>query len=87
MTIKWDNLFLVAGTSIGAALLVVALFAVGVRLLTDARLAEAKAKKGDNAAARVEAISSTFSYIAFSLCGSALIYGICLIVPAFHLSK
>ena len=87
MTIKWDNLFLVAGTSIGAALLVVALFAIGVRLLTDARLAEAKAKKGDNAAARVEAISRTFSYIAFSLCGSALLYGIYLIVPAFHLSK
>jgi len=87
MTIKWDNLFLVAGTSIGAALLVVALFAVGVRLLTDARLAEAKAKKGDNAAARVEAISRTLSYIAFSLCGSALLYGIYLIVPAFHLSK
>ena len=87
MTIKWDNLFLVAGTSIGAALLVVALFAVGVRLLTDARLAEAKAKKGDNAAARVEAISRTLSYFAFSLCGSALLYGIYLIVPAFHLSK
>ena len=87
MTIKWDNLFLVAGTSIGAALLVVAFFAVGVRLLTDARLAEGKAKKGDNAAARVEAISRTFSYIAFSLCGSALLYGIYLIVPAFHLSK
>jgi hypothetical protein len=55
--------------------------------LTDARLAEDKAKKGDNAAARVEAISRTFSYIAFSLCGSALLYGIYLIVPAFHLSK
>ena len=87
MNIKWDNLFLVAGTSIGAALLVVALFAVGVRLLTDARLAEVSAKKGDKKAARVEAISRTFSYIAFSLCGSALIYGIYLIVPAFHLSK
>lgn len=87
MTIKWDNLFLVAGSSIGAALLVVALFAVGVRLLTDARLAEAKAKKGDSKAARVEALSRTVSYIAFSLCGSALIYGIYLIVPAFHLSK
>ena len=74
MTIKWDNLFLVAGSSIGAALLVVALFAVGVRLLTDARLAEAKAKKGDSKAARVEALSRTVSYIAFSLCGSALIY-------------
>jgi hypothetical protein len=87
MSINWSNLFTVAGTSIGAALIVVALFAVGVRLLTDARLAEAKAKKGDNAAARAEAISRTLSYIAFSLCGSALIYGIYLIVPAFHLSK
>jgi hypothetical protein len=87
MSINWFNLFIVAATSIGAALLVVALFSVGVRLLTDARVAEAKAKKGDGKAARVEAISRTFSYIAFSLCGSALLYGIYLIVPAFHLSK
>lgn len=87
MSINWSNLFLVAATSIGAGLLVVALFSVGARLLTDARLAEAKAKKGDDKAARAEAISRTFSYIAFSLCGSALLYGIYLIVPAFHLSK
>jgi hypothetical protein len=87
MSINWSNLFVVAFTSIGAALLVVALFSVGVRLLTDARIAERNAKKGDDKAARVEAISRTFSYIAFSLCGSALLYGIYLIVPAFHLSK
>lgn len=87
MSINWSNLFIVAATAVGSALLIVALFSVGVRLLTDARLAEAKAKKGDNAAARVEAISRTFSYIAFSLCGSALLYGIYLIVPAFHLAK
>ncbi len=87
MSINWSNLFLVAATSLGAALLVVALFSVGVRLLTNARQAEAKAKKGDDASARVEAISRTLSYIAFSLCGSALLYGIYLIVPAFHLTK
>ena len=87
MSINWSNLLLVAVASIGAALLVVSLFAVGVRLLTDARIAEAKAKKGDNSAARFEAVSRTVSYIAFSLCASALLYGIYLIVPAFHLSK
>jgi hypothetical protein len=87
MSINWSNLFIVALTSVGAALLVVALFSIGVRLLTDARIAEAKAKKGDTSAARIEAISRTVSYIAFSLCGSALLYGIYLIVPAFHLSK
>jgi len=87
MSINWSNLFVVAATSIGAALLVVALFSVGVRLLTDSRAAEAKAKKGDDKAARVEAISRTVAYIAFALCGSALLYGIYLIVPAFHLSK
>ena len=87
MSINWSNLFLVAVASLGATLLVVALFAVGVRLLTDARIAEVKAKKGDDSAARIEAVGRTVSYIAFSLCGSALLYGIYLIVPAFHLSK
>lgn len=87
MSINWSNLLLVAVASIGATLLVVSLFAVGVRLLTDARIAEAKAKKGDDSAARFEAVSRTVSYIAFSLCASALLYGIYLIVPAFHLSK
>ena len=87
MSINWSNLLLVAVTSIGAALVVVALFSVGVRLLTNARHAEVKAKKGDAPAARIEAVSRTVSYIAFSLCASALLYGIYLIVPAFHLSK
>ena len=87
MSINWSNLLIVAVTSIGAALLVVALFAVGVRLLTDARIAEVKAKNGDYAAARIEAVSRTVAYIAFSLCASALIYGIYLIVPTFHLGK
>ena len=87
MSINWSNLFVVAATSIGAALLVVALFSIGVRLLTDARIAEGNAKRGDDKAARTEAISRTVSYIAFSLCASALLYGIYLIVPAFHLAK
>lgn len=87
MSINWSNLFAVAAVAIGATLLVVAFFSVGVRLLTDARLAQAKAKRGSDRAASFEAVTRVLAYIAFSVCASALLYGIYLIVPAFHLDK
>ena len=87
MSINWSNLLIVGLTSIGATLVVVALFAVGVRLLTNARSAQAKAKTGNGSAAGIDAASRMASYIASAPCASALLYGIYLIVPAFHLSK
>jgi hypothetical protein len=45
------------------------------------------AKKGRASAARVEAFNRSLAYVFFAICAAALLYGIWLIVPYFHLSK
>lgn len=84
--INWNSLLLVAAVAIGATVAVVAVFSLGMRFLTDARHIRSEGKKKD-VAKPGEIIFRTAAYAMFTLCSMALIYGIYLIVPYFHLAK
>lgn len=84
--INWNSLFLVAAVAIGATVSVVAVFSLGMRFLTDARHIRGEGKKKD-AAKTSEILYRTGAYAMFTLCSMALLYGIYLIVPYFHLAK
>ena len=84
--INWSSLFLVAGVSVGATLLVVGVFSIGMRLLTTARNIADNAKKGGTTSG-VEVINRIGAYVFFTVAASAVLYGIYLIVPYFHLAK
>ena len=87
MIINWVGFLLVAAVSIASTVLVVALFSLGVRLLTTAENLVGKTKKGNQKAITVEALSRTGSYVLFALCLAALAYGIYLVIPYFHLAS
>ena len=72
MTIKWKELLLVSSASVLVAVLVSALFAFGVRLLTNAQHAVPGARKGKAADIRKEIINRVFAYISFTMSGAAL---------------
>ncbi|MEN9730920.1 MAG: hypothetical protein RL488_230 [Actinomycetota bacterium] len=72
MTIKWRELFLVTSASVLVAVLVSALFALGVRLITNAQHAVPGARKGKAADIRKEIINRVFAYISFTLSAAAL---------------
>lgn len=72
MTVKWRELFLVSTTSILLAVVVSALFALGVRLLTNAQHAVPGARKGKAADIRKEILNRVFAYISFTLSAAAL---------------
>jgi hypothetical protein len=82
--INWGNFLLVAMASIGFTVVVVSLFSLAMRLLTNARHALPAARKGKASAIRSEALNRLTSYALFIICAFALIYGIYLIVPYFH---
>ena len=78
--IKWNDLIMVAGAAIGVSALVVTLFSVGVRLLTNAQQAVAgKSKKKGQSVSKEIAFRLT-SYIAFALASSVLAYGLYILV-------
>ncbi len=83
--INWGSFLLVAIASIGFTVVVVSLFSLAMRLLTNARHALPAARKGKAHAVRSEALNRFGSYLLFAICGFALIYGIYLIVPYFHI--
>ncbi|MEY3889494.1 MAG: hypothetical protein RLZZ90_445 [Actinomycetota bacterium] len=83
--INWQSFLLVALASIGFTTLVVSLFSFGMRLLTNSKHALLSAKKGKASAIRSEALNRFGAYGLFALCAFALIYGIYLIVPYFHI--
>jgi cytochrome b561 len=83
--INWSSFLLVAAASIGFTLFIVAFFSLGVRLITNARHIMPAAKKGRASAARAEALNRSLAYAFFAICAAALLYGIWLIVPYFHL--
>ena len=72
MTIKWKELLLVSSVSVIAAVLVSALFAFGVRLLTNAQDAVPGARKGKATDINKEIINRVFAYISFTLASLAL---------------
>ena len=87
ITINWDSLLQVFVAAVGFSTAIVGAFAIGVRLLTNAQHAVPGARKGKSKDIQREVIFRVLSYGAFSICVSALLYGIYLIVPYFHLDK
>jgi hypothetical protein len=70
---KWLELLTVGGATLVAAVTVVVLYSLGVRLTAiagDAQQASPRAKR-------------TFAYICFGLCGVAVLFGLYLIIPYF----
>lgn len=70
---KWLELLTVAGTTLVAAVTVVVLYSLGVRLTAiagDAEQASPRAKR-------------SLAYICFGLCGVAVLFGLYLIIPYF----
>jgi hypothetical protein len=84
--INWNNLLLVAAVAIGSSVGLTAVFSFGMRLLTNARNIQSNTKKRDGAQP-AEVLNRVGAYLMFAICGSAVLYGIYLIVPYFHLDK
>ncbi|AIC47170.1 hypothetical protein [Rhodoluna lacicola] len=84
--INWNSLILVAIVAIGSSVGLVTVFSLGMRLLTNAQNINQHTKKKDGVKVS-EAINRIGAYLMFTICGSAVLYGIYLIVPYFHLDK
>jgi hypothetical protein len=69
---KWLELVTVAGATLIAAVTVVTLYSLGVRLTAIA--ADSQASPG---------IKKAFAYVCFGLCGLAVLFGLYLIIPYF----
>jgi hypothetical protein len=82
ISIKWDSLIQVFVASLSFTVLIVAAFAIGVRLLTNAQNAVPGARKGKTKDIQKEVVNRVFSYMAFSVCIAALLFGIYLVDPA-----
>ncbi|CAB4952822.1 unannotated protein [freshwater metagenome] len=72
MDIKWNQLLLVASASVVVAVVVSALFALGVRLITNAQHAVPGARKGKAADMRKEILSRVFAYLSFLVSAAVL---------------
>jgi len=84
--INWSSLILVASVAIGASVGLVTVFSLGMRLLTNARNIQENTKKKQGVKP-AEVINRVAAYLMFTICASAVVYGIYLIVPYFHLAK
>ena len=84
--INWSSLILVASVAIGASVGLVTVFSLGMRLLTNARNIQENTKKKQGVKP-AEVVNRVAAYLMFTICASAVVYGIYLIVPYFHLTK
>ena len=84
--INWSSLILVASVAIGASVGLVTVFSLGMRLLTNAPNIQDNTKKKQGVQP-AEVVNRIAAYLMFTICASAVLYGIYLIVPYFHLSK
>lgn len=84
--INWSSLILVASVAIGASVGLVTVFSLGMRLLTNARNIQDHTKKKQGVQT-AEVVNRIGAYLMFTICVSAVLYGIYLIVPYFHLDK
>lgn len=82
--INWLSFALVTGASLGFTMVIVITFSLGVRLLTNAENYAARAKKMTPRDVRLEVFNRSGSYVLFALCILALLYGIWLVIPSFH---
>ena len=85
--IKWNDLIMVAGASIGVSALVVALFAMGVRLLTNAQHVVAGKGKDKQKSVSKEIAFRLSSLVAFALASSVMAYGLFILVTFSKLQK
>ena len=60
------------GAAVGFSTLIVACFALGVRLLTNAQNIAPKARKGNAQASQEEALNLVGAYLLFAVCACAL---------------
>ena len=74
MNIDWLAFVVVAIATLVSALIVVGSYGLGVRLLAVA---------ADAAGARQRVVRSS-AYACFGVCAAAVLFGIYLIIPAFH---
>ena len=79
--IDWTAFLTVFGAAIGFSTLIVACFALGIRMLTNAQNIAPKARKGSAKASQEEALNLVGAYLLFAVCVCALAYGIYLIIP------
>ena len=82
IVIDWNALGHVFLAALGFAVVTVAAFALGARLLTNAQNAVPGATKGKTRDVQREVVNRILSYVAFAICSSAVLYGVYLIVPA-----
>jgi hypothetical protein len=86
-TMNWTGLGEVFIAALGFTTVIVAAFALGIRLLSSANFQTAKVKIAKSKDLRREIGLRTLAYIAFAICLLAVAYEIYLIVPYFHLAK
>ena len=85
--IKWNDLILVAGASIGASALVVTLFSIGIRLFTNSVHVVASKAKSKSSAAAKEIAFKLASFVSFGLAAAVLTYGLYIMVTFSKLQK
>lgn len=84
MKIAWDSFFYVILAAVGGSIVIVTMYSLGVRFLTDAQSLTAKALKGKAKAIGKEAFFRSIAYVFFSLAGLAVAFELLLIVaPLF----
>lgn len=87
MNIDWNKFELVALGTIGFTAMMVTVYSLGVRLLTNAQAQTAAAKKGDSKAARSELLNRISAYALFAGAAVILAYGIFLMFDNMYHSK
>ncbi|MFM1846167.1 MAG: hypothetical protein RIS19_640 [Actinomycetota bacterium] len=81
IVIDWNAFALVFAAALGFTSLIVALFSLGVRFLTNAQNIAPSARAGDSRAQQSEALNLIGAYVNFAVCVCALAFGIYLIIP------
>jgi hypothetical protein len=82
--IEWGSFLTVAIASIVFTTAIVFGFSLAVRLLTNSQALLVKVQSGDTKAIPGEALNRIGSYMLFTLCSLALLFGIWLVIPRFH---
>ena len=85
--IKWNDLIMVSGAAIGVSALVVSLFAIGVRLLTNAQHVVSGKGKDKQKSVSKEIAFRLSSLVAFALASSVMAYGLYILVTFSKLQK
>ncbi len=82
--IELQSFFVVAIASISFTTVIIFSFSLAVRLLTKSRALVERVASGDPSAIRSEALNRIASYMLFTMCALALLFGIWLVIPGFH---